>query len=81
MKAIENSHYLNKILSNKNITLNVIELKDICKKGNGKDTCRYIFLSKNGFCCVKNTKIKEDIDNMVIRGEIVSSGDNCNGKK
>lgn len=52
-------------------------LKNICKIGEGKDCCRYIIYSSNGFECVKHTSLKKTIDDKV--SFMVAQGDNCKG--
>lgn len=51
----------------------------VCKKAQGKKTCRYLSLSKCGFFCSKNTEAKKIIDEAVLDGKFKAQGDNCDG--
>ena len=53
----------------------------MCKKGQGKCTCRYIGLSKEGFFCSKHTELKKNIDEAVALKKFKAQGDNCDGFK
>ena len=54
-------------------------LNSICKIYKKNLSCRYIFLSPNGFVCVKRTPIKTTLDSMVSKQEVTARGDNCEG--
>jgi hypothetical protein len=80
MKAIDTEEKLNHILHNDSIKIDDAALYDICLKGQGKRTCKYIMRSENGFFCAKNTELKEYLDGLSKDGEIGCSGDNCQGR-
>ena len=52
-------------------------LKNTCKVGQGKDSCRYILGTPRGFECGKHTALKETIDESVDK--MSAKGDNCKG--
>ncbi len=56
----------------------------VCQIGCGNKCCRYIGLTVDGYVCVKNTPIKENIDLQVERaiqgkGKFTARGNNCEG--
>jgi len=53
------------------------QLKEVCKIGQGNDTCRYVVIGADGFHCTKLTSIKSTIDKRV--NKMTAKGDNCNG--
>jgi hypothetical protein len=56
-------------------------IKDICKIGWGKDCCRYLTMSPNGWNCERNNPdIKNIIDKKVESGSFTAQGINCDGK-
>ena len=79
MKAIDFSVELNDYLLDKDRKISNKCLNETCKIYQKEKTCRYIFLSKHGYCCLKRTKIKSEIDRLVDGGNTVAKGDNCNG--
>ena len=54
-------------------------LNSVCKIYNKNSTCRYIFLSPEGFVCVKKSPLKKTMDAMSQDKKIVAQGDNCEG--
>lgn len=57
-----------------------LHLREVCKIGEGGETCRYIGLS-DGFTCLKHSSLKETLDSQVKRNAITAQGDNCDGPK
>ena len=72
---------LNKLNISDKIIIPKAHLIKMCKKGQGKCTCRYLSLSKEGFFCSKNTELKKTIDEAVVSGKFKAKGDNCDGFK
>ena len=79
MKAIDTRGNLKNILDNKSLSIPTDQLRTICNIQDGAKACRYIVLGVNGFICVKHTKMKQVLDNMVDEGKMMSKGDNCSG--
>jgi hypothetical protein len=59
--------------------MNIPNIYDTCKVGNGAECCRYLSVSERGFECLKLTELKFLIDNKVIANEMNAIGDNCDG--
>lgn len=54
---------------------------DVCKRGMGSATCRYLTLTGDGWSCAKgNLHLKTMIDAKVLNGIFTSAGDNCTGR-
>ena len=43
-------------------------LHSVCRFQNGNKTCRYIFMYKNKYLCVKNTTLKDMLDKLIEEG-------------
>jgi len=56
-------------------------LNEVCKMGQGKDCCRYMFVDGDGIQCGKFTFIKEIVDKKVDANAMLAQGDNCDGLK
>ena len=80
MKAIDKENKLNHILYNDSIKIDDKSLYEVCLKGKGEKTCKYIMRSENGFFCAKNTELKEYLDGLSASNEIGCTGDNCQGR-
>ena len=52
---------------------------DVCKKGQGAATCRYLMYSSNGFVCGKNGEMRELVDRRAREGTMTAQSDNCEG--
>jgi hypothetical protein len=52
---------------------------DVCRRGQGELTCRYLVLGGGGFRCAKRSYLAPVLDERVSRGEIGARGDNCEG--
>lgn len=79
IKAIELNKKLSEILSDKKRIIYEDTLKNICKIGDGENTCRYIMRGKDNYLCIKNSIIQISIDKNVEKGVMVAIGDNCSG--
>ena len=79
IKAIEINKSLNKILSDKKRIINKDTLKNICRIGEGHDTCRYIMRNQDNYVCVKNSIVQVSIDETVEKDGMVARGNNCKG--
>lgn len=55
-------------------------IKNVCKIGQGYECCRYLAVGPKGFECLKSSDLKDHIDDRVERDDMVSQGDNCEGK-
>ena len=53
-------------------------LKNICKFGS-KGVCKYLGCGSDGFTCLKYSSFRTTIDAQSESGEMVATGDNCNG--
>ncbi len=56
----------------------------VCNIGCGKNTCRYLGLTVNGYVCVKNTPLRDSIDKQVElanqgKCKFTAQGNNCEG--
>ena len=54
-------------------------LHSVCRFQNGPKTCRYIFMYKNKYLCVKNTTLKDMLDKLTKEEKTTAAGDNCEG--
>ena len=79
MQAVDLQGTLNKYFFDPDRKIPPAHLKGVCKYKQGKETCRYIGLSPNGFSCVKKTPIKNALDERVQNNLMKSQGDNCEG--
>lgn len=60
--------------------MNDEKLKEICKIGLGKDCCRYLIMSADGFQCAKFTSLRTVLDFKVWNKQMEAQGDNCEGE-
>jgi len=79
IKAIELNKKLSTILSDKKRAIKERTLKNVCRIGEGKDTCRYIMRNQEDYVCVKNSIIQLTIDETVEKQGMVAKGNNCPG--
>lgn len=61
------------------MALDAVHIKEVCKMGQGKDCCRYLLCSAEGFECGKTGALKGVIDSRVEY--MTAQGDNCEGVK
>ena len=55
-------------------------LDNVCKMGQGADTCRYIVADGSGICCAKHDELLvEQISRRIEYNAFVARGDNCEG--
>lgn len=54
--------------------------KTVCKIGMGEECCRYLTMASTGWSCEKHSDLKNYIDFRVRTNQMVSHGDNCEGK-
>lgn len=52
----------------------------VCKRGQGEASCRYLSFSRKGWGCLKLTEEKAYLDGRVAAGTIGARGDNCEGR-
>ena len=52
---------------------------EICKMGQGKETCRYLATGSRWECLKTSCLLKKNIDKKVENGEMIAKGDNCQG--
>jgi len=79
MQGIEFSDQFAQCLSDKQRKIPDAHRFQVCKFKQGKETCRYLSLSANGYSCVKKTPIKQMLDNRVAEKKMSAIGDNCEG--
>lgn len=51
----------------------------VCKRGQGPLTCRYLIFGATEVACAKGTDIGVIIDQRSVEGTMKSKGDNCSG--
>ena len=78
MQAID-THGQGDYLFDKSRKISLSHLETVCKKGQGKECCRYIGLSVIGFMCSKKTPIKSVLDELTLNNKMKAQGDNCEG--
>ena len=61
--------------------LNFEHVKNVCKVGQGVESCRYLAGGIRGLECMKNTSLAKSLDNRVEEGTMNARGDNCDGCK
>ncbi|MBU3942765.1 hypothetical protein KKA24_02160 [Patescibacteria group bacterium] len=52
---------------------------EICKMGQGKETCRYLAVGSSWECLKTNCSLRKNINKRVEINEIIAKGDNCEG--
>src|SRR5262245_26451117 len=53
---------------------------DVCKIGQGHETCRYVTMYKTGWKCGKvDPKVRALLDEPTRRARFIAQGDNCDG--
>jgi len=57
--------------------INKDHLIAICKLSCGKDTCRYLGLTGDGWVCLKLTEMRATID--ARKDQMAAQGNNCDG--
>lgn len=75
--AVDNGEFAKQISDD--LIIPNAHLISVCKKGCGKNTCRYICSTPKGFICAKNTIAKNICDEQVKIGNFKAKGDNCDG--
>lgn len=55
--------------------------KTVCKMGQGAECCRYLTMAPMGWSCEKNGPLRNYIDFRVRNDQMISHGDNCDGKQ
>jgi len=60
-------------------TLAESHVKDVCRPGEGSETCRYLLMSPGGWVCGKHSALAVTLDNRVREGTMRAHGDNCAG--
>ncbi len=79
MYFLDSKDELNDFLLDPNRKIPKTHLSSVCKLRQGKDTCRYIFLSEIGYICMKKSPAKKNLDRLVIQEKLSARGDNCEG--
>ncbi len=54
-------------------------VNEFCKPGKGKETCRYLTMSPDGWDCEKGTSLGRQLDERVEANTMNAQGDNCPG--
>lgn len=54
--------------------------KQVCKLGQGHETCRYLTMTGGGYSCEKNGRMHDLLDYRAKTGRMGARGDNCEGK-
>lgn len=65
-------------------TITTDHIRDVCKPGQAKDTCRYLMVGSDGFECARahsNVVFKAMLDERVAKNTITAQGDNCEGRE
>jgi len=53
-------------------------IKNVCKRGKGAETCRFLIMGPN-FECAKATALREALNRRAKEGSMEARGDNCPG--
>jgi hypothetical protein len=59
--------------------INEERMTTTCKRGAGEETCRFIALRAEGFCCAKNSPLAPELNRRAEAGLMRAKGDNCPG--
>ena len=54
-------------------------VKEVCRLGQGEETCRYLAFGSEEWSCCKDTSMGRHIDERVENDDFGSRGDNCEG--
>ena len=58
------------------------KLKEVCKLGQGSETCRYLGMGIHGFRCFKHNHAMASLINARVEsGRFNALGDNCEGEE
>lgn len=79
MKPIDLRGDFDKYLIDNTRSITKSHLHSVCRYKNGEQTCKYIFMYKNKFLCVKKTPLKEFLDIRAKEEKMKARGDNCEG--
>ena len=79
MKCLDTRGHWDYILKDDSKKISKEKLEKTCLMYQGDKTCRYIMMGIEGYVCIKNSKLKETIDEHVNEKKMFSLGDNCNG--
>jgi hypothetical protein len=79
MQALDTSGKMGQYLLDEKRKISQTHLYNICKYKQGKNTCRYISLTIQGYVCVKKTPMKKMLDDRVKSEKMKAIGDNCEG--
>lgn len=79
MKAIDTRGHWDDILKDDSKKIPKENLEKTCLINKGDKTCRYIIMGINGYVCVKNSRLKEMVDERVSENKMISVGNNCDG--
>jgi len=53
--------------------------KEVCKVGQGAETCRYLTMTSFGWSCEKGSSMSLYIDRRVQQDKMTARGNNCDG--
>ena len=81
MQILPSLENISEVTEDPNRKIPNAHLTNICKKGHGKDACRYISLGPNGFVCAKDSIISKQLDLLSDNGSMKAVGNNCEGLK
>ncbi len=54
-------------------------IEDVCKMGQGEETCSFLGMGQGGFRCLKGTELQAIIEARRAAGVMGAKGDNCQG--
>jgi hypothetical protein len=55
-------------------------VKTTCRPGQGAETCRFLTMSAQGWCCEKLSGLAGYLNRRVATNDITAQGDNCEGR-
>jgi hypothetical protein len=76
---VDRDNKLTEYFLDKNRIIPSSHLKNVCKIGQKQKACRYISLCQHGYVCMKKSPVKQILDQRVLDGKMVATGDNCEG--
>ncbi len=79
MYSVDFNNQLGEYLLDEKRKISKAHLHAVCKIEQKEVTCRYISLSKIGYVCMKKSPVKEKLDKMVKKGDMIAQADNCEG--
>lgn len=62
-----------------NETLSKEQMENICRVGQGKETCAFLIMTPDGMSCAKGTDSEKILSFRRETGQMRAQGDNCSG--